>query len=96
MLKNEHLKQINSAITLLTSIKIYLLETDPTDFIDNTGTDLIDIQHTIRNLTNIHTTETLKHLQASEKSNNWNKAHPEQHRKHNKDYERRKKIREVN
>lgn len=95
MLKNEYLKEISSAITLLTSIKIYLLETNSTDFIDNTGINLTDIQHIIRNLTDIHTTETLKHLQASEKSNNWNKAHPEQHRKHSRDYERRKKIMEV-
>ena len=36
MLKNENLKQINYAITLLTTIKLYLLENDPTDFIDKT------------------------------------------------------------
>lgn len=91
MLKNEDLKQINSTITLLTTIKLYLLENDPTDFIEKTGIDLIDIQHSIRNLITIHTQETLKHLKASEKANAWNKAHPEQHRKHSRDYERRKK-----
>lgn len=91
MLKNENLKQISGAVTQLTVIKQYLLETNPTDFIDNTGIDLIDIQHTIKNLTHIHTTETMKHLQASEKSNAWNKAHPEQHRKHNRESGQRHK-----
>lgn len=92
MLKNEDLKQINSTITLLTTIKLYLLENDPTDFIEKTGIDLIDIQHSIRNLITIHTQETLKHLKASEKANAWNKANPEKHRKHSRDYERRKKT----
>lgn len=92
MLKNEDLKQINSTITLLTTIKLYLLENDPTDFIEKTGIDLIDIQHSIRNLITIHTQETLKHLKASEKANAWNKANPEKHRKHSRDYERRKKA----
>ena len=67
MLKNEDLKQINNTITLLTTIKLYLLENDPTDFIDKTGIDLIDIQHSIKNLITIHTQETLKHINASEK-----------------------------
>ena len=91
MLKNENLKQISSTITLLTVIKQYLLETDPTDFIDKTGIDLIDIQHTIKALTHIHTVEKLKHLKASEQANKWNKANPEKHRKNSRDYERRKK-----
>lgn len=91
MLKNEDLKQISSTITLLTIIKQYLLETDPTDFIDKTRIDLIDIQHTIKNLTHIHTVEKLKHLKASEQANKWNKANPEKHRKHSRDYERRKR-----
>ena len=89
MLKNENLKQINSTITLLTVIKLYLLENDPTDFIDKTGIDLVDIQHNIKNLMAIHTQESLKHIKASEKANAWNKAHPEQHRKHSRDSHRR-------
>ena len=91
MLKNEDLKQINSAITLLTTIKLYLLENDPTDFIDKTGIDLIDIQHNIKALNHIHTQETLKHIKASEKSNAYNKAHPEKHREINRRYEERKR-----
>ena len=69
MLKNENLKQINSTITLLTTIKLYLLENDPTDFIDKTGIDLIDIQYNIKNLIAIHTQETLKHIKQSKKRN---------------------------
>ena len=69
MLKNEDLKRINSAITLLTTIKLYLSENDPADFIDKTGVDLVDIQHNIKNLITIHTQETMKHLKASEKRN---------------------------
>ena len=91
MLKNESLKQINNTITLLTTIKLYLLENDPTDFIDKTGIDLIDIQHNIKNLITIHTQETIKHLKANEKAKAWNKANPEKHRKHSRDYERRKR-----
>lgn len=91
MLKNENLKQINNTITLLTTIKLYLLENDPTDFINKTGVDLIDIRHNIKDLITIHTQETLKHMKASEKTNAWNKAHPEQHRKYNRDYAKRKK-----
>ena len=91
MLKNENLKQINSTITLLTTIKLYLLENDPTDFIDKTGIDLIDIQHNIKNLITIHTQETLKHIKQSEKSNAYNKAHPEKHREINRRYEERKR-----
>lgn len=93
MLKNEDLKQINNTITLLTTIKLYLLENDPTDFIDKTSIDLIDIQHNIRNLITIHTQETLKHLRASEKANAYNKAHPEKHREINRRYEERKRNR---
>ena len=96
MLKNEDLKQISSAITLLTTIKLYLLEIDTTDFIDKTGVDLIDIQRSIKNLNTIHTQEVLKHIKQSEKSNAYNKAHPEKHREINRRYEKRKKEKAKN
>ena len=89
MLKNENLRQINNAVTLLTAIKLYLLENDVENFIDKTGIDIIDIQQNIKNLISIHTQETLKHLQASEKANAWNKAHPEEHRRHSREAHRR-------
>lgn len=91
MLKNNELADISKSITLLTTIKMYLLENDATDFIDKTGVDLIDIQHNIKALQQIHSKHVIKHKENSEKANNWNKLHPEQHRKHSRDYERRKK-----
>lgn len=89
MLKNENIKQISNTIALLTTIKLYLSENNTADFIDKTGVDLVDIQHNIKNLMAIHLQETLKHMKASEKTNAWNKAHPEQHRKHSRDSHRR-------
>ena len=77
MLKNENLKQINNTITLLTTIKLYLLENDPTDFIDKTGIDLIDIQHNIKNLIAIHTQETIEHKRNSLQSCIYKKEHRE-------------------
>ena len=75
----------------MTTIKLYLLENDPTDFIDKTGIDLIDIQRNIKNLITIHTVETLEHVKASEKANADNKARPEKHREINRRYEERKR-----
>lgn len=89
MLKNEDIKQISNTIALLTTIKLYLSENNTADFIDKTGVDLVDIQRNIKNLMAIHLQETLKHLKQNEKSNVWNKAHPEQHRKHSRDSHRR-------
>ena len=77
MLKNENLKQINNTITLLTTIKLYLLENDPTDFIDKTGVDLVDIQHNIKNLIAIHTQETIKHKRNSIQSTIYKKENKE-------------------
>ena len=91
MLKNSELTDISKSITLLTTIKIYLLENNTADFIDKTGIDLIDIQQNIKALQQIHTTSMVKHKEHSERVNNWNKSHPEQHRKYNRDYERRRK-----
>lgn len=89
MLKNENLNQISNTIALLTAIKLYLLENDVADFIDKTGIDIVDIQRNIKNLMTIHMQETLKHIKASEKANAWNKAHPEEHRRHSREAQRR-------
>ena len=91
MLKNEDLKQISKANTLLTIIYQYTLEIDNNDLYEKTGVTLKDIHDSIKALTHIHTIETLKHIKASEKANKWNKANPEKHRKHSRDYERRKR-----
>ena len=89
MLKNENLKQLDNTITLLTTIKLYLLENDPANFINETGIDLIDIQHSIKSLISIRTQETIKHQKASKQANAWNKAHPEEHRRHSREAHRR-------
>ena len=91
MLKNEDLKQISKAQTLLGMIWAYAIELDNNELYEKTGVTTKDISECMKALNHIHTVETLKHLKASEKSNAWNKANPEKHRKHNRDYERRKK-----
>lgn len=89
MLKNEDLKQISKAQTLLCVIWQYSIDSD--DLYDKTGVTSKDIHDSIKALTHIHTVEKLKHLKASEQANKWNKANPEKHRKHSRDYERRKR-----
>lgn len=88
MLKNEDLKQISKAQTLLCVIWQYSI--DSNELYEKTGITTKDIHDCMKALNHIHTTETLKHIKASEKANKWNKANPEKHRKHSRDYERRK------
>lgn len=89
MLKNEDLKQISKAQTLLCVIWQYSIDSD--DLYDKTGITTKDIHDCMKTLNHIHTQETIKHLRASEQANKWNKANPEKHRKHSRDYERRKR-----
>ena len=91
MLKNEDLTQISKTTTLLTAIWHYTINSDNCNLYEETGITSKDIQDCMRALNHIHTTETMKHIKASEKSNAWNKAHPEQHRKHSRESERRRK-----
>ena len=92
MLRNKDIRQISKAHTLLTMIWHYTLELDNNDLYEKTGITSKDIHECMLALNHIHTAETLKHIKSSEKSNAWNKAHPEQHRKHSRDYERRKAM----
>ena len=89
MLKNEDLKQISKAQTLLCVIWQYSI--DSNELYEKTGITTKDIHDCMKALNHIHTIETLKHIKASEKANKWNKANPEKHRKHSRDYERRKR-----
>lgn len=50
-----------------------------------------DMNDIAKALENIYIKYTQKKQQASEKANAWNKAHPDKHRKHNKDYAKRKR-----
>lgn len=90
MLKNEDLKRLSKTTTLLSTLKQYFIDLDDNNLYDQTGITLKDIQEGIQTLNHIHTTETIKHVKASEKSNAWNKAHPEQHRKHNRESGRKR------
>ena len=92
MLKNEDLKQISKAQTLLGMIWAYAIELDSKELYEKTGVTIKDLNDCMRALNHIHTVETLKHIRANERTNVWNKANPEKHRKHSRDYERRKKI----
>ena len=89
MLKNEDLKQISKAQTLLCIIWQYSIDSD--ELYEKTGITTRDIHSCMRALSHIHTVETLKHLKASEKANAWNKANPEKHREINRRYEKRKR-----
>ena len=91
MLKNEDLKQISKAQTLLGMIWAYAIELDSNELYEKTGVTIKDLNDCMRALNHIHTVETLKHLKANERTNTWNKTHPEKHRKHSRDYERRKR-----
>lgn len=91
MLKNEELKQLNHIKTLLNIIKDYSINEDTNDFYDKTGITILDLDRSIKALQQIHTTSMIKHKEHSDRANNWNKSHPEQHRKHSRDYERRKR-----
>lgn len=91
MLKNEDLKQISKAQTLLGMIWAYAIELDSNELYEKTGVTTKDLNDCMRALNHIHTVETLKHLKASEKANAYNKAHPEKHREINRRYEERKR-----
>lgn len=91
MLKNEDLKQISKAQTLLGMIWAYAIELDNNELYEKTGVTIKDLNDCMRALNHIHTVETLKHLRANERANTWNKANPEKHREYNREYERRKR-----
>ena len=50
-----------------------------------------DMDDIAKALEDIYIKYTQKKQQASEKANKWNKSHPDKHRKHNKDYAKRKR-----
>ena len=91
MLKNEDLRQIRKAQTLLGMIWAYAIDQDNNELYEKTGVTIKDLNDSMKALNHIHTVETLKHLKASEKSNAWNKANPEKHREINRRYEERKR-----
>lgn len=93
MLKNKDLKAISKAHTLLGMIWAYTIDIDNNELYNETRITSKDLLDSMNALNHIYVQETMKHLRASEKANAWNKAHPEQHRKHSKDSERRHRER---
>lgn len=91
MLKNEDLKQISKINILLTKIYKYTININNNELYDKTGITSKDIHNSMKALQHIHTIETLKHRKASIQANKWNKSNPEKHRKHSREYERRKR-----
>lgn len=89
MLTNQEVKDIESTIILLTAVFDYA-NTKGTLYKD-TGLTAYEIDQKIVKLNRIYTKTITQKKKASEKANAWNKAHPDKHRKHNKDYAKRKR-----
>ena len=87
MLKNDELKQINNAITLLTTIKIYTLYEDIN--LDKAGITISDIDKSIQALNNIHKSQKIKKAEASKKVAQSHKDNLEKHRVYNREWSRK-------
>lgn len=92
MLKNEELTMLTKAIVMLEVLQQYAINIDT--FCEDTGMSIKDMYEVEQGLIHIQTTHRLKHIEASQKANAWNKAHPEQHRKHSRESERRRNRKE--
>lgn len=93
MLKNEDLTQLSKIHTLLGMIWQYTINADNNDLYEQTGITSKDIHDAMKSINHIHTAETVKHLASNEKSNAWNKSHPERHRELQRQYAERNKER---
>ena len=89
MLKNKELETISNASVLLQYLKLYAQSDD--SFYEDTGVSTTRIDEITTELQQIHNTYALKKMRASEKANEWNKAHPDAHRRHSRDCARKKK-----
>lgn len=78
MLKNEELRQISKAHTILGMIWAYTIELENNEFYEETGVTTKDIHDCMIALNHICITQKLKKLQVSDYSNEYKK----QHRKH--------------
>lgn len=76
MLKNEELKQIKEAYLLIVAIKRGLITPDETETLHKTG----------ETLKAIYDKYTEKKKIQSDRSNVYNKTHPEAHKRHNNNY----------
>ena len=76
MLKNEELREISRANTILGMIWAYAIEPD-SDLYEKTGVTAKDLNDCMKALTHIHTTQKLKHMRNSEQSTLYKKIHRE-------------------
>ena len=90
MLKNDELKLINDT-TIILIFATQFLPNDET-LKKYVGKTKEEIDNIINNLEDLYRSQAMKKIAASEKSNAWNKAHPDKHSKHNRDYEKRKRL----
>lgn len=90
MLRNSEIKQLLHASVLLEIISQYLIDTEDIDFYEKTKITLLDIEKSKKELIHIHSTQTLKKLEANRRSNAFNKTHKEYHKIINNIYEARK------
>lgn len=77
MLKNEDLKQISKAHTILGMIWAYAIEVDTNELYEKTGITTKDIHDCMKALNHIHTQETIKHKRNSMQSTVYKKEHKE-------------------
>jgi hypothetical protein len=75
LLKNEELKQISYATTLLEVIKQFAWEEDADNLLEKTGITIIDLEKSIKALKQIHTKQKLYKLKNSEQSTLYKKTH---------------------
>lgn len=81
MLKTDELQELADIMALLNNAKEYA---------SSLGTTVEDLDAHINKLQSIYDIQMHRRAEASAKSNRWNKNHPEQHRKHNNNYAKRK------
>lgn len=92
MLRNHEFTLIESVLTSLTIIKQHAIDSD--DFYNATGLTIADIDRQISELRTMHAARTHERKLANARSNAYNKAHPELHRRLQKAYTERHKNRD--
>ena len=92
MLTNKELDNLKAVIILLEIMNDCKKEYKEVNAQHGISPDMVE--EMIHNLEDIHTKQKDLKAEASKKANAWNKAHPDIHREHNKQYARIKKSKE--
>ena len=79
MLKNQDIKQISKAHTILGMIWAYAIEVDNNELYEKIGVSIKDLHDSMIALNHIRTQEKLKHIRNSEQSTLYKKIHKERH-----------------